>query len=53
MSSRGAHGLTALHLAAGKLPQTALMQMIRTLGQQNAAILTADHRGRYMHSFHA
>ena len=47
------HAFTGFDLAAGKLPQATLMQMIRTLGQQDAAILAADHRGRYMHSFHA
>jgi len=50
--SRG-NRLISLHLAAGKLPEPALMLSIGTARQQDPAIDTADHRCCYMHSFHA
>ena len=46
------HAFTRLHLAAGELPQSTLMLLIGTLGQQDVAIGTANHCRRYMYSLH-
>ena len=50
---RGGDRFIGLHLAAGKLPQAALMRSVSAARQQNPAVDTADHRCCYMHSFHA
>ena len=46
------HGLTVLHLAAGKLPQTALVFVIGSPGDQDASIDTPNHRCCDMHTLH-
>ena len=46
------HAFTRLHLAAGELPQSTLMLLIGTLGQQDVAIGTTNHCRRYMYSLH-
>ncbi|MCY1453699.1 hypothetical protein D9M71_707090 [compost metagenome] len=49
---RGFHRLAGLDLAAGKLPQAALMLVFGAPGDQYPAIGTADHRRGYVQSFH-
>jgi hypothetical protein len=48
----GGYRLISLHLAAGKLPEAALMLGVGAAGQQDPAVGAADHRCCYMHSFH-
>ena len=45
-------GFALLHLAAGELPQAALMLVLRALGDQHSTIGTANHRRGHMHRFH-
>ncbi|MNN09539.1 hypothetical protein D3C81_1224240 [compost metagenome] len=49
---RGFHRLAGLDLAAGELPQTALVLVFGTPGDQHPAIGAADHRRGYVQSFH-
>lgn len=44
--------LPRFHLAAGELPQAALMLSIRTTGDQDATIGTTDDRCHYMNPLH-
>ena len=46
------HRLTVLHLAAGKLPQTTLVFVIGSPGDQDASIDTPNHRCCDMHTLH-